>query len=105
MVVCIINDQPVIIANVFTPNGDGINEYLIANQTYISEYSINVICYSGTPELVYSASDVEVYRNGVINLWDGTGAYYTGPYGVEIEYKDCEGTEHSYTRYPVYCFW
>jgi hypothetical protein len=94
------------IGNVFSPNGDGIGEYLQMNQAFIEEYSVRVLYYGGEKvELVYQSDVIPVHGNGYSNLWDGTGANYIYPYAVEVTYKDCYGNTHEETEFSVYCFY
>jgi hypothetical protein len=86
--------------NIFTPNGDGVHDYLSMGQAFITEYRIQV--FTSSNKLIYSGPTVPVHSNGVIYIWDGTGAYYTGTYQLGITYKDCFGNTHVDPLYYVY---
>jgi hypothetical protein len=81
-------------ANVFTPNGDGINDYWGFGQAFIKEYSIQVF----NPEwnnLVYEKMNQPVYSNGTVIAWDGSGWNQTGTYKIGLVYTDCNGVTRS----------
>lgn len=84
-------------ANVFTPNGDGINDYWGFMQSFVTEYSILV--YNNWQKLIYSNTNQPVYSNGMILAWDGTGANSNATYTVLLSYKDCNGVTHQEIHY------
>lgn len=84
-------------ANVFTPNGDGINDYWGFNQAFISSYSIYV--FNNWDQVIYSNSNQTVYSNGFVLAWDGSGATTNTTYKVGITYTDCNGNSYNKVYY------
>jgi len=78
---------------VFSPNGDGNDDYLDINQAFVTKFDIKV--YSGRTgsNLVYQATNQPVFNNGTISIWDGSGAIYS--YNrVVLTYYDCYGNSY-----------
>ena len=79
----------------FTPNGDGDDDFVIISQTFVTRYDIKVYSGRTRPPLVYQANNVPIYGNGIVNIWDGTGAIDS--YNVIfLTYYDCYGNPHNW---------
>jgi gliding motility-associated-like protein len=77
------------VPNTFTPNNDGINDYLVINVLNPSSYSISILDRWGKP--VFASSNVTDYWNGKIN---GTGSVVPdGVYYYVIKAK-CNSYEY-----------
>lgn len=87
-------------APAFTPNGDGINDYWVFGQAFVSKYSLEVFDRNGY--IVYSKSNTPVYENGVVNAWDGSGIYLNGTYLYVLTFTGCDGTNESQIRSSMY---
>lgn len=81
------------------PDGDGYLDYLLMKQAFITSYDIMVIDYWNDVE--YTANNLPVYANGIINVWDGSGGQ-SGSKRVVINYTDCNGYEHENSFYISY---
>lgn len=67
-------EQPALIApNVFTPNGDGVNELMVFQTNYLSEFQVSVFDRAG--RIVFTS-------NSLANSWDGTTSGGPAPAGV-----------------------
>lgn len=76
-----------LIPNVFTPNGDGINDEFVINASYTSAYSIEI----------YDRWGIEIYHSTDPNkYWDGTTNDKTVPAGVYyyIIRATCQNTNY-----------
>ncbi len=83
--------------NVFSPNGDGVNDFLLISQAWMTEYSVKVV-HVQSNTLAYESNNNPVLSNGITNVWDGTGATYFGssnPHVLEVKYQDCYGNNHT----------
>lgn len=85
-------------SNVFTPDGDGVNDYWIFNQAFVKSYSFYVTaCNSGT--IIFSKATTSIYENGTVYAWDGTGATKTcSSYYIWLTYTDCYGITRNTTK-------
>ena len=79
-------------ANVFTPNGDGINDYWGFNQSFVTSYDLLMLDRYG--KTVYSTSNQPIYENGTVFAWDGEGTSNGQVYYGTLTYKDCYGDSH-----------
>jgi hypothetical protein len=52
-------------------------------------------------DVEYTANNLPVYANGIINVWDGSGGQ-SGSKRVVINYTDCNGYEHENSFYISY---
>ncbi len=74
-------------------------------QTFVKEFSVEVIHVGSSGNtLVYSNYNNPIATNGIVNIWDGSGAIYTYPYRVNVNFIDCNGNNHFHSEYPVYCY-
>jgi len=79
----------------FTPNGDGYDDFVRISQTFVTKYNIKVYTGITGTNLVYQENNVPVYGNGLVNIWDGTGAIYS--YNrIILTYYDCNGNPHEW---------
>ncbi|WP_340112981.1 T9SS type A sorting domain-containing protein [Maribellus mangrovi] len=81
------------LANVFTPNGDGVNDYWVFSQTFVTSYDL--LIWDRNNQIVYSESNQPVYENGVIFAWDGSGTSNGEVYYGTLTYTDCYGNTYS----------
>ncbi len=89
-------DPCIAVYDVFYPNGDGIADFLVMSQAFITKYNIKVYSGRTRTKLVYQADNVPVYSNGLVNIWDGSGA--TDQYNiVDLTYYDCNGGPHNFS--------
>jgi hypothetical protein len=87
----------VLIGNVFTPNGDGMNDFLLARFAFVKEYEILIRDRYGV-NVYKPTNSFPVYENGVMSIWDGaftgTGGGFACDncvYFVSLKVKDCNG--------------
>ena len=78
------------VANIFTPNGDGIHDFLIARFAFVKSYSV-MIRDGDYNNVVYSSSNNYVYENGIVTLWDGDGSVNGKVYLIYLNTIDCYG--------------
>ena len=88
-------------ANVFTPNGDGANDYWIFSQAFINQYSLIVKNRWG--QTVFSKSTTPIFENGIVRGWDGTGISSNDTYYIWLTTTSCSGAVQTNT-YPVSVF-
>lgn len=81
------------LANVFTPNGDGKNDYWVFGQAFITSYDL--IIWDRYDHVMYSADHIPVYENGAVFAWDGAGAVSGAVYWGILTYRDCYGNSHN----------
>jgi len=88
-------DPCIAVDGFFTPNGDGDDDFVRISQTFVTKYSIKVYTGNTGTNLVYQENNVPVYGNGLVNIWDGTGAIYS--YNrIILTYYDCNGSPHEW---------
>ncbi len=80
------------LANVFTPNGDGINDFWGFDQAFVTNYDL--LIWDRNNQTMYFANNQPVYDNGTILAWDGTGTVSGGVYYGRLTYRDCYGNTH-----------
>ena len=86
-------DGCVRLANVFSPNGDGINDYWGFDQAFVEKYDI--VIWDRNNKVIYSTSNQAIYENGTVYAWDGTGANANGTYYGTLTYYDCKGVKRT----------
>lgn len=88
-------DPCIAVDGFFTPNGDGDDDFVRISQTFVTKYNIKVYTGNTGANLVYQDNNVPVYGNGLVNIWDGTGAIYS--YNrIILTYYDCNGSPHEW---------
>jgi hypothetical protein len=103
--------QPPCIAasNRFTPNGDGIDDYFVIWQSFVTEYDLYIFGSSctcdgqllGGNKVVYEEYGIPVTENGMIIAWDGSRNChcYLEVYYYLITYWDCYGNRQEITGF------
>ncbi len=81
------------LVNVFTPNGDGIDDYWGFGQAFVTSYDL--LIWDRNNHTIYSVSNQPVYENGGIYAWDGTGTNSEEVYYGILTYRDCYGNSHT----------
>lgn len=79
-------------ANVFTPNGDGINDYWAFSQAFAIEYDLRI--WDRNNQTIYSINGQPIYKNGGVIAWDGSGATQNTTYWGLLTLTDCNGNTH-----------
>ncbi len=81
------------LANVFTPNGDGMNDVWGFNQAFMISYRVNIWDRDG--KTWFNCGNRPVLDgNGFVPVWDGKGAPNAVYFG-SINYVDCYGVERN----------
>ncbi len=89
-------DACLFLETIFSPNGDGNDDYLTILQAYVTKYDIKIFDGRWNGPLIYSKSDVPIYNNGYIEIWDGAEANHVENF-IAITYYDCWGNSHDLT--------
>ncbi|WP_018344836.1 T9SS C-terminal target domain-containing protein [Cytophaga aurantiaca] len=80
-------EAEVFVPDIFTPNGDGTNDYFIVKGKYVNTYSINI--YSRWGEVVYSSTEMLAGWNGFNNfVYAPEGAYTYKIIATDINNKE-----------------
>jgi len=80
------------IPNVFTPNGDGLNDVFIPKGSYVKDYEMYI--YNRWGEQIFHCTDVHDGWNGMMN--GGNVACQEGVYAYIITAIDTKGVRHQY---------
>ncbi|ABG59926.1 conserved hypothetical protein [Cytophaga hutchinsonii ATCC 33406] len=76
-------EAQVFVPDIFTPNGDGVNDHFIVKSKYVSTYNITI--YTRWGEVVYVSSDINAGWNGMNNTeYAQDGAYTYKIIGTDI---------------------
>ncbi|WP_234735734.1 T9SS type B sorting domain-containing protein [Tellurirhabdus bombi] len=92
--------RQVFIPEVFTPNGDGINDRFELKGNYVTRFEMQVYTRWGSVVFSLTGTDLESAKN---NFWDGTyrgEAAPLGPYTYRISISQTfpDGSEHSFRK-------
>lgn len=80
-------EAQVFVPDIFTPNGDGSNDYFIVKSKYVSTYAISIFTRWG--EVVYTSTDMNDGWNGMNNTeYAQEGAYTYKITGTDIHNKE-----------------
>ncbi|ASB48962.1 T9SS type B sorting domain-containing protein [Alkalitalea saponilacus] len=82
--------------NTFTPNDDGINDFLRVNQSFVYKWRVNV--WDRRNRLIYSSDVHTVNYDGPINIWAGQNTQSLQAYKVRFTYADCKNNWRNFEQ-------